>query len=63
MNKMYVKEEQAPKNENKGVITLEEKAKQIRRNKIRFFVQHSKKVLDTCNELENKIDIIIENMV
>lgn len=60
---MYVKEEKAPKNENNGEIALAEKAKQTRRNKIRFFVQHSKKVLDTCNELENKIDIIIENMV
>ena len=63
MKKMYVKEETAPKNKNNGDITLEEKAKQIRRNKIRFFVQHSKKVLDTCNMLENKIDAIIENMV
>lgn len=53
----------ASKNENKGDITLEEKAKQTRRNKIRFFVQHSKKVLDTCNMLENKIDAIIEKMV
>lgn len=60
---MCIKGEKAPKNENKGDITLAEKAKQTRRNKIRFFVQHSKKVLDTCNELENKIDIIIENMV
>lgn len=60
---MYIKGEKAPKNENKGDITLEEKVKQTRRNKIRFFVQQSKKVLDTCNELENKIDIIIENMV
>ena len=60
---MYTKGEKAPKNENKGDITLEEKAKQTRRNKIRFFVQHSKKVLDTCNMLENKIDAIIENMV
>ena len=60
---MYIKGEKAPKNENKGDITLEEKVKQTRRNKIRFFVQQSKKFLDTCNELENKIDIIIENMV
>lgn len=66
MNKMYAKEEKAPKNENKWDITLGAKAelvKQARRNKIRFFVQHSKKVLDTCNELENKIDAIIEKMV
>lgn len=63
MNKMNTKGGEAPKNENKGDITLEEKEKQIRRNKIRFFVQHSKKVLDTCNELENKIDAIIEKMV
>lgn len=60
---MYIKGEKAPKNKNKGEITLAEKAKQTRRNKIRFFVQHSKKVLDTCNELENKIDAIIEKMV
>ena len=57
MNKMYAKEQKAPKNENNGDI------KHVRRNKIRFFVQHSKKVLDTCNELENKIDAILENMV
>ena len=60
---MYTKEEKAPKNKNNGDITLEEKVKQTRRNKIRFFVQYSKEVLDTCNELENKIDAIIENMV
>ena len=63
---MYTKEEKAPKNKNKGDITLGAKAelvKQARRNKIRFFVQHSKEVLDTCNMLENKIDAIIENMV
>ena len=63
MNKMYVKEEKAPKNKNKGDITLEEKEKQIRRNKIRFFVEHSKEVLDTCKMLENKIDAIIEKVV
>ena len=57
MNKMYTKEEKAPKNKNNGDI------KHVRRNKIRFFVKHSKKVLDTCNELESKIDAIIENMV
>ena len=56
---MYIKGEKAPKNKNNGDITLEEKARQTRRNKIRFFVQHSKKVLDTCNMLENKIDAII----
>ena len=60
---MYVKEEKAPKNKNNADITLETKSELVRRNKIRFFVQHSKKVLDTCNELENKIDAIIENMV
>ena len=60
---MYTKGEKTPKNKNNGDITLEEKVKQTRRNKIRFFVQHSKKVLDTCNELENKIDAIIEKMV
>ena len=60
---MYTKEEKAPKNKNKGDITLEEKEKQTRRNKIRFFVQHSKEVFKTCEKLENKIDIIIENMV
>lgn len=60
---MHTKGEKAPKNEDKGEITLAEKAKQTRRNKIRFFVQHSKKVLDTCNELESKIDAIIEKMV
>ena len=66
MNKMYTKEEKAPKNKNKGDITLGAKAelvKQARRNKIRFFVQHSKEVFKTCEKLENKIDIIIENMV
>lgn len=56
-------EEKAPKNKNNGDITLEEKVKQTRRNKIIFFLQHSKKVLDTCNMLENKIDAIIEKMV
>ena len=63
---MYTKGEKAPKNENNGDITLEAKAelvKQARRNKIIFFVQHSKKVLDTCNKLESKIDAIIEKMV
>lgn len=60
---MYIKGEKVPKNENIGEITLAEKARQARRNKIRFFVQHSKKVLDTCNMLENKIDAIIEKMV
>ena len=60
---MYVKEEKAPKNKNNADITLETKSELVRRNKIRFFVQHSKKVLDTCNELESKIDAIIENMV
>ena len=60
---MYVKEEKAPKNKNNADITLEEKVKQTRRNKIRFFVQHSKEVFKTCEKLENKIDIIIENMV
>lgn len=60
---MYIKGEKALKNKNKWEITLEEKAKQTRRNKIRFFVQHSKKVLDTCNKLENKIDAIIKKMV
>lgn len=63
MNKMYTKRGEAPKNENIGEITLAEKARQTRRNKIIFFVQHSKKVLDTCNMLENKIDAIIEKMV
>lgn len=63
MNKMYTKVEKAPKNKNNGDITLETKSELVRRNKIRFFVQHSKKVLDTCNELESKIDAIIENMV
>lgn len=57
MNKMYTKEEKAPKNKNNGDI------KHVRRNKIRFFVKHSKKVLETCIMLENKIDAIIENMV
>lgn len=60
---MYIKGEKAPKNENIGEITLAEKAKQTRRNKIIFFMQHSKKVLDTCIMLENKIDAIIEKMV
>ena len=60
---MYVKEEKAPKNKNNGDITLEEKVKQTRRNKIRFFVQHSKEIFKTCEMLENKIDAIIENMV
>ena len=63
---MYVKEEKAPKNKNNGDIKLGAKAelvKQARRNKIRFFVQHSKEVLDTCNMLENKIDAIIEKVV
>lgn len=60
---MYIKGEKAPKNKNKRGVMLEEKAKQTRRNKIRFFVQHSKKVLDTCMMLENKIDAIIEKMV
>lgn len=60
---MYIKGEKAPKNKNKRGIMLEEKAKQTRLNKIRFFVQHSKKVLATCNMLENKIDTIIEKMV
>ena len=63
MNKMYTKGEKAPKNKNNGDITLGAKAELVRRNKIRFFVQHSKKVLDTCNLLESKIDAIIENMV
>lgn len=63
MNKIYTKEEKAPKNENIGEITLAEKAKHIRRNKIRFFVQQSKKVLEICNMLESKIDAIIERMV
>ena len=63
MNKMYAKEQKAPKNKNNADITLETKSELVRRNKIRFFVQHSKKVLDTCNELESKIDAIIENMV
>ena len=61
-----MKGEKAPKNESNVGITLEAKTelvKKTRRNKIIFFVQHSKKVLDTCNELENKIDAIIENMV
>lgn len=60
---MYTKEEKAPKNKNNGNITLGAKAELLRRNKIIFFVQHSKKVLDTCKMLENKIDAIIENMV
>ena len=60
---MYVKEEKAPKNKNNADITLEEKVKQTRRNKIRFFVKHSKEVLDTCNMLQNKIDAIIEKVV
>ena len=60
---MYTKEEKAPKNKNNGDITLEEKVKQTRRNKIRFFVQYSKEVFKTCEMLENKIDAIIENMV
>ena len=60
---MYTKKGEAPKNENIGEITLAEKAKQTRRNKIIFFMQHSKKVLDTCIMLENKIDAIIEKMV
>ena len=63
---MYTKGEKTPKNKNNGDITLGKKAelvKKTRRNKIRFFVQHSKKVLDTCNMLENKIDAIIEKMV
>ena len=57
MNKMYAKEQKAPKNENNGDI------KHVRRNKIRFFVQHSKESFKTCEMLENKIDAIIENMV
>ena len=57
MNKMYAKEQKAPKNENNGDI------KHVRRNKIRFFVQHSKEIFKTCEMLENKIDAIIENMV
>ena len=60
---MYIKGEKAPKNKNKWEITLAEKVKHTRRNKIIFFVQHSKKVLDTCKMLENKIDAIIEKMV
>ena len=60
---MYTKGEKTPKNKNNGDITLEEKVKQTRRNKIRFFVQYSKKVLDTCNMLENKIDAIKEKIV
>ena len=60
---MYTKKGEAPKNENIGEITLAEKAKQTRRNKIIFFMQHSKKVLDICIMLENKIDAIIEKMV
>lgn len=60
---MYTKKGEAPKNENIGEITLAEKAKQTRHNKIIFFMQHSKKVLDTCIMLENKIDAIIEKMV
>ena len=60
---MYVKEEKAPKNKNNADITLETKSELVRRNKIRFFVQHSKEVFKTCEMLENKIDAIIENMV
>lgn len=60
---MYIKGEKAPKNKNKGDITFEEKEKETRRNKIIFFMQHSKNVLDTCNMLENKINAIIEEMV
>lgn len=60
---MYIKGEKAPKNENKWEIMLNEKEKETRRNKIRFFVQHSKRLLDTCKLLENKIDAIIEEMV
>ena len=63
---MYVKEEKAPKNKNNADITLETKSelvKQARRNKIRFFVQHSKEIFKTCEMLENKIDAIIEKMV
>lgn len=60
---MYVKEEKAPKNKNNGDITLGAKAELVRRNKIRFCVQHSKEVLETCNMLENKIDAIIEKVV
>ena len=60
---MYVKEEKAPKNKNNADITLETKSELVRRNKIRFFVQHSKEIFKTCEMLENKIDAIIENMV
>ena len=60
---MYVKEEKAPKNKNNAHITLETKSELARRNKIRFFVQHSKEIFKTCEMLENKIDAIIENMV
>ena len=60
---MYTKEEKAPKNKNNGDITLGEKVKQTRRNKIRFFVQYSKEVFKTCEMLENKIDAIIQKVV
>ena len=60
---MYTKGEKAPKNKNNGDITLEEKVKQTRRNKIRFFVQYSKEVFKTCEMLENKIDAIIQKVV
>ena len=60
---MYTKEEKAPKNKNNADITLETKSELVRRNKIRFFVQHSKEIFKTCEMLENKIDAIIENMV
>lgn len=39
---MYIKGEKAPKNENKGDITLEEKVKQTRRNKIIFCATQQK---------------------
>ena len=58
-----MKEVKAPKNKNDRDITLEDRAKQARRNKIRIFVQHSKEVMKTCEMLENKIDAIIEEMV
>ena len=60
---MYAKEQKAPKNKNNADITLETKSELVRRNKIRFFVQHSKEIFKTCEMLENKIDAIIENMV
>ena len=60
---MYVKEEKAATNKNNADITLETKSELVRRNKIRFFVQHSKEIFKTCEMLENKIDAIIENMV